>query len=75
MGLEEQKMTQEEFSKLEKLDMIRLKVPAALTGYGIVEEITDRVWIAWHYPDGTKSRVCQSFEGSEIYRYEEWEMG
>ena len=67
-------MTQEEFSKLEKLDMIRLKVPAALTGYGIVEEITVRVWIAWHYPDGTKSRVYESFKPSETYRYEDWEL-
>ena len=67
-------MTQEQFAKLKESDKIVLKVPAALTGYGIVELVTDRVWITWHYPDGTKSRVCQSFEASEMYRYEEWEL-
>ena len=67
-------MKREEFAELKELDRITLKVPAALTGYGIVEEITDRMWIAWHYPDGTKSRVCQSFDASEIYRYEDWEL-
>ena len=67
-------MTQEEFAKLKESDKITLKEPAALTGYGIVEEITDRVWITWHCPDGTKSRVCQSFEVSETYRYEDWEL-
>jgi len=75
MGLEEQKMKREQFAKLKELDKIVLKVPAALTGYGIVELVTDRVWITWHYPDGTKSRVCQSFEASEVYRYADWEMG
>ena len=67
-------MIQEQFAKLKELDKITLKVPAALTGYGIVEEITDRVWIAWDYPDGTKSRVHESFGISEIYRYADWEL-
>jgi len=67
-------MKQEQFAKLKELDKIILKVPAALTGYGIVELITDRVWITWHYPDGTKSRVCQSFGVCETYRYEDWEL-
>ena len=67
-------MTQEEFSKLKESDKITLKVPATLTGYGIVEEITDRAWIAWHYPDGTKSRVHESFGISEVYRYADWEL-
>jgi len=67
-------MKQEQFAELQKSDKIVLKTPAALTGYGIVEEITDRVWIAWHYPDGTKSRVYESFKPSETYRYEDWEI-
>ena len=67
-------MKREEFAKLKESDKITLKDPCALTGYGIVELITDRVWITWHYPDGTKSRVCQSFELSEIHRYEDWEL-
>jgi len=67
-------MKREEFAKLKESDKIVLKVPAALTGYGIVQLVTDRVWVAWHYPDGTKSRVCQSFEASEIYRYQDWEL-
>ena len=67
-------MKREQFAKLQKSDKIVLKEPCALTGYGIVQLVTDRVWVAWHYPDGTKSRVCQSFEASEVYRYEEWEM-
>ena len=68
-------MKREEFAKLKESDKIVLKAPAALTGYGIVQLVTDRVWVAWHYPDGTKSRVCQSFEASEIYRYQDWELG
>jgi len=67
-------MKQEHFAKLKELDKIVLKEPAALTGYGIVQLVTDRVWITWHYPDGTKSRVCQSFDASEIYRYQDWEL-
>ena len=67
-------MIQEQFAKLKELDKITLKVPCALTGYGIVQLVTDRVWIAWHYPDGTKSRVYESFKPSENYRYEDWEM-
>ena len=67
-------MKREQFAELKELDKIVLKVPAALTGYGIVQLVTDRVWITWHYPDGTKSRVCQSFEGSEVSRYEDWEL-
>ena len=68
-------MKREQFAKLKESDKITLKEPAALTGYGIVEEITDRVWIAWDYPDGTKSRVHESFGISEVYRYADWELG
>ena len=67
-------MKREQFAKLKESDKITLKAPAALTGYGIVELVTDRVWVAWHYPDGTKSRVCQSFEVCETYRYADWEI-
>jgi len=67
-------MKQEQFAKLKESDKIVLKEPAALTGYGIVELVTDRVWITWHYPDGTKSRVYESFKISEVYRYEDWEL-
>ena len=67
-------MKREEFAKLKESNKIVLKTPAALTGYGIVELVTDRVWIAWDYPDGTKSRVYESFKVSEVYRYEDWEL-